>query len=87
MYFEVLIGAVAKELRAARPEVGQRRNVLLRRQRGCLMKVKFCMRHCRSPFCGFFNNAQQAHRRFSSPKSLGNGCTTAVKDVFTRFNR
>jgi len=37
MHLEVLIGAVAKELRAARPEVGESGDVLLGRRGGCLV--------------------------------------------------
>src|SRR5262249_25268243 len=39
MDLEVLVGAVAKELRAARPEVGEPGDVLSRRQGGCLVHV------------------------------------------------
>jgi hypothetical protein len=39
MHLEVLVGAVAKELRAARPEVGEPGDVLLGRQGGCLVEV------------------------------------------------
>src|SRR5258707_7559769 len=39
MHLEVLIGAVAKELRAARPEVGEPGDVLLGRRGGCLVEV------------------------------------------------
>ena len=39
MDLEVLVGAVAKELRAARPEVGEPGDVLLGRQGGCLVQV------------------------------------------------
>jgi hypothetical protein len=50
MHLEVLVGAVAKELRAARPEVGEPGDVLLGCQGGCLVEVDFSLRHCRSPF-------------------------------------
>jgi hypothetical protein len=39
MHLEVLIGAVAKKLRATRPEVGEPGDVLLGRQRSCLVKI------------------------------------------------
>ena len=39
MHLEVLVGAVAKKLRAARPEVGEPGDVLLGSQGGCLVKV------------------------------------------------
>ena len=39
MHFEVLIGAVAKKLRAARPAVGEPGDVLLGRQSSDLMKM------------------------------------------------
>ena len=39
MHLEVLIGAVAKKLRAARPEVGESGDVLLGRRGGCLVEV------------------------------------------------
>jgi hypothetical protein len=39
MYLEVLIGAVAKEPRATRPEVGKPGDVLLRCQGGCLVEM------------------------------------------------
>ena len=39
MDLEVLVGAVAKELRAARPEVGEPGYVLFRRPGGCLVHV------------------------------------------------
>src|SRR5215831_5138855 len=50
MHPEVLIGAVAKELRAARPEVGEPGDVLLGCRGGCLVEVDSSWRHCRSPF-------------------------------------
>src|SRR5258707_5092629 len=39
MHFKVPVGAVGKELRAARPEVGEPGDELLRRQGGRLMEV------------------------------------------------
>ena len=39
MHLEVLIGAVAKELRAARPKLGESGDVLLGRRSGCLVEV------------------------------------------------
>jgi TetR/AcrR family transcriptional repressor of nem operon len=39
MNFQVLVGTVAEELRAAGPEVGEAGNVLLGRQAGCLVKM------------------------------------------------
>jgi hypothetical protein len=39
MHLEVLVGAVAKELLAARPEVGEPGNILLGRQGGCLVEA------------------------------------------------
>src|SRR2546427_528612 len=39
MHLEVLVGAVAKKLRAARPEVGEPGDVLLGRRGGCLVQV------------------------------------------------
>src|SRR6266850_5154392 len=39
MHLEVLIGAVTKELRAARPEVGEPGDVLFGRRGGCLVEV------------------------------------------------
>jgi len=39
VHFEVLVGAVAEEFRAARTEVGEPRDVLLGRQGGCLVEV------------------------------------------------
>jgi hypothetical protein len=39
MHFEVLVGAVAKDLRAAKPEVGEPGDVLLGRQSGRLVKM------------------------------------------------
>jgi hypothetical protein len=39
VHFEVLVGAVAKELRAARPEVGERGDELLGRRGGRLVAV------------------------------------------------
>src|SRR4029077_16109838 len=39
MHLEVLVGAVAKKLRAARPEVGEPGYVLLGRRGGCLVQV------------------------------------------------
>src|SRR5437867_11701758 len=39
MHLEVLVGAVAKELRAARPEVGEPGDELLGRRRGRLVEV------------------------------------------------
>jgi hypothetical protein len=39
MHLEVLVGAVSKELRAARPEVGEPGDVLLGRQGGGLVEV------------------------------------------------
>ena len=39
MHPEVLVRAVAKELRAARPEIGEPGNVLFGRQGGCLVQV------------------------------------------------
>src|SRR6267143_4493542 len=39
MHVEVVVGAVAKELRAARPEVGEPGDVLLGRRAGCLVQV------------------------------------------------
>ena len=48
MHLEVLVGAVAKELRAAWPEVGKPGDVLLGRQGGCLVEVD------RGHVCSFF---------------------------------
>jgi len=39
MHLEVFVGAVAKELRAARPEVGEPGDVLLGRRGGCLVQM------------------------------------------------
>src|ERR1700730_9888499 len=39
MHLEVLVGAVAKKLRAARPKVGAPGDVLLGRRGGCLVQV------------------------------------------------
>jgi hypothetical protein len=39
MHLEVLVGAVAKKLRAARPEVGEPGDVLLGRRGSCLVQV------------------------------------------------
>src|SRR5215471_9755055 len=39
MDLEVTVGAVAKELRAARPKIGEPGDVLSRSQGGCLMHV------------------------------------------------
>jgi hypothetical protein len=39
MYFEVRVSAIAKKLRAARPEVGEGGNVLFGRQGGCLVEI------------------------------------------------
>ena len=39
VHLQVLIGAVAEELRAARPEVGEPSDVLLGRQRACPMEM------------------------------------------------
>ena len=39
MHLEVLVGAVAKKLRAARPKVGEPGDVLLGRRSGCLVQV------------------------------------------------
>ncbi len=39
MHLEVLIGAVAKKLRAARPKVGEPGDVLLGRRGGCLVQA------------------------------------------------
>src|SRR5215831_2301587 len=53
MHLEVLVSAVAQDLRTARPKVGQASNVLLRAQNGCLMEVD--RGHARLPihaFCG-----------------------------------
>jgi len=44
MHFEVLVGAVAEELRAARAEVGESGDVLRGRQSGCLMEVDLFLR-------------------------------------------
>jgi len=43
MHLEVLIGAVAKELRAARTEVGQPGDVLPGRQSCRTVEVNFCV--------------------------------------------
>jgi hypothetical protein len=40
MYLKVLIGAIAKELRAAGPEVGEPGDVLLGREEGALVKME-----------------------------------------------
>jgi len=37
LHLEVLIGAIGEELRASRPEVGQARDVLLRRKGSSLL--------------------------------------------------
>jgi hypothetical protein len=55
MHLEVLVGAVGKQPRAARSEVGEPGDELLGHQRGCLVEVNFFWRlcddaHCRSPF-------------------------------------
>ena len=39
MHLQIIVGAVAEEFRAARPEVGESGSVLLGRQRRCLMEV------------------------------------------------
>ena len=39
MHLEVLVGTIAKELRASRSEIGEPFDVLLGRQRGSLMEV------------------------------------------------
>jgi hypothetical protein len=39
MHLEVFVGAVAEELRAAKPEVGEPGDVLLGRRGGCPMEV------------------------------------------------
>jgi hypothetical protein len=39
MHLEILVGAVAKELRAARPEIGEPGDVLLGGRGGCLMEA------------------------------------------------
>jgi hypothetical protein len=39
MHLEVLVGAVAKDLRAARSEVGKPGDILVGRQGGCLIEV------------------------------------------------
>src|ERR1700721_2452792 len=39
MHFEVLVSAVAKELRAAWPEIGEPGDVLIGRRGGCLVQV------------------------------------------------
>jgi hypothetical protein len=49
MDLEVFVGAIAKEFRPARPEVGEPGDVLLGRQDGCLVKVDGG--HCVSPLC------------------------------------
>jgi hypothetical protein len=56
MHFEVLVGAVAKELRAARPEVGEPGDVLLGRQCGCSVKVDCGHIH----YLNFYNNYNDA---------------------------
>src|SRR5882757_10676293 len=47
MHLEVFVGAVAKELRAAWPEVGKPGDVLLGRRGGCLVEVD--CGHVRAP--------------------------------------
>ena len=39
IHLKVLVGAIAKELRAARPEVGEARDVLFGCQGSCLMEM------------------------------------------------
>src|SRR5258705_7988953 len=55
MHLEVLISAVAKKFRAARPKVGEPGDELLGRQRGSLVEVDFRDvvddAHCRSSSC------------------------------------
>jgi len=55
VHLEVLVGVVAKELRAAWSEVSEPGNELLGCQRGCLVEMDFGRlvddAHCGSPFC------------------------------------
>ena len=51
MHLEVPVGAVAKELRAPGPEVGEPGDVLLGRQGGCLVQVD-CGHACPFRFPG-----------------------------------
>ena len=39
MYFEVSVSAIAKKLRAARPEVGEAGYLMVGRQGGCLVET------------------------------------------------
>src|SRR4051812_44703404 len=50
MHLEVFVGAVTKQLRAARSEVAEPGDELLGRQGGCLVKVDFSLHNYRSPF-------------------------------------
>ena len=50
MYLEVLVGAVPKKLRAARPKVGEGGDELLWCRGGSLVEVDSFMRHSRFPF-------------------------------------
>jgi len=45
MHLEEFVGTVAKDLRAARPEVGEPRNVLLRCRSCCLVEMN-CRYEC-----------------------------------------
>src|ERR1700682_2990755 len=67
MHLEVLVDAVAKELRTARPEVGEPGDVLLRRRGGCLVEVD--RGHACSLFHAFrFDQPHRApHRAVSRP--------------------
>ena len=53
MNLQVLIRAIAKQLRTARPEGGKPANKLLGGRRGCLVEVEYCLRHCRVPLCEY----------------------------------
>jgi hypothetical protein len=51
MNLQVLIRAIAKQLRTARPEGGKPTNKLLGGRRSCFVEVEYCLGHCRRSFC------------------------------------
>lgn len=68
MHLEIIVGAVGEQIRAARPEVDEPCDILLRRQVGCLVKVD-----CEHA-CSFLGSVKPSEL-VSNP---GNGCSISA---------
>src|SRR5260221_14761874 len=100
MHLEVIVGAVAKKLRAARPEVGEPGDVLLGRRGSCLVQVDrghafslLAVSHrslvVRSTPIGICSRHSSIWRRFVSTRwsSIGGGSPCTTRSLRVALNR